>query len=146
MTVLSHSPGDILFPTTEKLEEKKRTARGSPPPWGGQTDNTSLHSQEEKFKGRKKNSGPCDILTSKAGATQGTSDAPHRTHVKLLVPTLLTLHRQGHKPHQPDTGQQQKGREVEDGRAKVRTEIDSNISSHLHPQKEAIDIALWGGT
>lgn len=35
-------------------------------------------------------------------------------------------------------------RGAEDGKAKVSTETDSNISCHLHPQKETIHIALWG--
>lgn len=43
-------------------------------------------------KGRKKSSGPCDIHTNEAGGTTGYLRC--RTHAKLL-----TLHREGCKPH-----------------------------------------------
>lgn len=98
--MLSDGPGDISFPTTGKLERTEELPEAAHHHGKGKlTTPPFVPGRRNLKKGRKKKSGPYDILIGEAGGTQGTSDAPCRTHAKLLVPRLLTLHRQGHKPH-----------------------------------------------
>lgn len=106
--VLSDGPGDILFPTTEKLEGIEELPEAPPHHGKGKLTTPPFAPGRRNIKKGRKNSAPCDILTREAVGTQSTSDAPCRTHTKLLVSQLLTLHRQGCKPHYPcqsDTGQ-----------------------------------------
>lgn len=99
-TMLLDSPGDTSFPTTEKLEGTEELPEAAHHHGKGKpTTPPFIPGRRNSKKGRKKNWGPCNILTGEAGGTQGTSDGPCRAHVELLVPRLFTLHRRGHKPH-----------------------------------------------